>query len=261
MTKSRILLSILVAAVIAGIAVYIHTASTSTAPADSGLQATSATPLPAPPSTSAQPQPNPDLPNYGYPFLDTSMLKPPTGAKVAIIEFQDLQCPACAHAFPVVQAAVAHYNIPWVERDFPLPQHAVLGSFDAAVTARYLQDKVSPKVANDFRGAVFASQATIASRDDMAAFTRKWFQAHNLTMPFVMDADGKCTAEVDADRDMGDRLSVHSTPCIFVVTPNKWVHVDNINQLNRLIDTALAQTASASAPNPESAARPATARS
>jgi protein-disulfide isomerase len=261
MTKSRILLSILIAAVIAGIAIYIHTASTSSVPADSGPQ-TAAAPLPvAPSSTPAQAQGNPNLPNYGYPFLDTSMLKPPTGAKVAVIEFQDLQCPACAHAFPIVHAAVAHYNIPLVERDFPLPQHAVLGSFDAAVTARYLQDKVSPKLADDFRGDVFASQATIANRDDMAAFTRKWFQAHRLNLPFVMDADGKCTAEVDADRDMGDRLNVHSTPCIFVVTQNKWVHVDDLNQLNQLIDAALAQTASASAPSPEPAASPATARS
>jgi len=60
---------------------------------------------------------------------------------------------------------------------------------------------------------------------------------------------------------MGDRLNVHSTPCIFVVTQNKWVHVDDINQLNRLIDAALAQTASASTPSPELAGRPATAGS
>src|SRR5579871_4393575 len=56
----------------------------------------------------------------GDPFKDTSMFKPPAGAKVAILEWQDLECPACAHAFPIVHAAIAHYNIPLVERDYPL---------------------------------------------------------------------------------------------------------------------------------------------
>ena len=41
----------------------------------------------------------------GDPFKDTSMLKPPPGVKVAIIEWEDLECPACAHAFPTVHAA------------------------------------------------------------------------------------------------------------------------------------------------------------
>src|ERR1700722_8383616 len=79
-------------------------------------------------------------PGSGNTFKDTSMFKPPAGAKVAILEFQDLECPACAHAFPIVHAAVAHYNIPLMEKDFPLQQH--IWSFDAAIWARYLQDKV-----------------------------------------------------------------------------------------------------------------------
>src|SRR5580700_5212440 len=73
-------------------------------------------------------------PGSGDPFKDTSMFKPPAGAKVAVIEFQDLTCPACAHAFPIVHAAVAHYNIPLMEKDFPLQQH--IWSFDAAIWAR-----------------------------------------------------------------------------------------------------------------------------
>src|SRR5271167_4020709 len=95
-------------------------------------------------------------PGSGDPFKDTSMFKPPAGARVAILEFEDLECPACAHAFPIVHAAVAHYNIPLMRKDFPLQQH--IWSFDAAVWARYLQDKVSPKTADEYRGAVFAAQ-------------------------------------------------------------------------------------------------------
>ena len=119
-------------------------------------------------------------PGSGDPFKDTSMLKPPAGAKVAIVDFLDLECPACAHAFPIVRQAAAHYGIPLVAHDFPLRQH--IWSFDAAVWARYLQDKVSPKTADDYRGAVFAAQAGIASKDDM-------LRLHPEVLPVARAAD------------------------------------------------------------------------
>jgi protein-disulfide isomerase len=182
-----------------------------------------------------------EQPNGGYPFKDTSVLKPPAGAKVAIYEFEDLECPACRNAYPIVHAAAAQYKIPVVRRDYPWSFH--IWSFDAAVTARYIQDKLSPQLADDFRRDVFASQTTIASKDDLASFTTKWFQAHGQTLPFVMDPGGTCKQEVEADRALGDRVGVHSTPCIFVVTQSKWVAVpySEIGQLNRTIEAVLAQ--------------------
>jgi len=178
----------------------------------------------------------------GFPFKDTSILKPPAGAKVAIIEFEDMECPVCAADAPVVRSAVVKYKLPYLRRDFPLTEIHIW-SFDAAVTARYLQDKVSPLLAETFRRDIFANQPYIASKDDLAAFTRRWFQSHGLTMPFVMDASGACRNEVKADRALGDRLGVHGTPCIFVVTQQRWVQVADVGQLYHTIDQALAQTA------------------
>src|ERR1700722_2088536 len=80
-------------------------------------------------------------------FRDTSPLKPPPGARVAIFEFIDLECPDCANAAPVVKEASEKYHIPLVRHDFPLPQHP--WSFDAAVFARWFDTK-SPKLGNDF---------------------------------------------------------------------------------------------------------------
>src|SRR5690349_17984912 len=57
-------------------------------------------------------------PGTGDHFKDTSMFKPPAGARVAVVEFEDLECPACAHAYPIVHAAVAQYKIPLVRHDF-----------------------------------------------------------------------------------------------------------------------------------------------
>ena len=176
------------------------------------------------------------------------MLKPPPGVKVAVIEFQDLMCPACAHAFPIVHAAVAHYNIPLIERDFPLPSHAPMGSFEAAVWARYLQDKMSMKVADEYRGAVFAAQGGIANKDDMLNFTRRYFQTHGMQMPFVPDPTGQFTREVNADKAMGERLAVYYTPCIIVCTQKEWVHVTNVSVLYQTIDQLIAKAGSAPTP-------------
>src|SRR5262249_49910815 len=53
----------------------------------------------------------------------TNVLRPPAGAKVALIEFADLQCPDCARAYPLLEEAVKAYKIPLVVYDFPLPMH------------------------------------------------------------------------------------------------------------------------------------------
>jgi len=57
------------------------------------------------------------------PVRDPAALKPPAGARVAIIEFEDMECPDCANANPLLREAAAKYNIPLIRHDFPLPFH------------------------------------------------------------------------------------------------------------------------------------------
>ncbi len=173
-------------------------------------------------------------------FKDTSMLRAPAGARVAIIEFEDLECPACSHAFPIIRAAAQHYKIPLLHHDFPLRMH--IWSRDAAITARYLQDKLSFQAAEDYRRAVFASQSAIASKEDLQNFTRRYFQSHGQAMPFVVDPTGQFAREVQADYQLGERIGLTQTPTVFVVTPKNWVEVTDINKLYQTIDAALAQT-------------------
>lgn len=179
-------------------------------------------------------------PNTGTAFKDTSMLKPPAGARVAIIEFEDLECPACSHAFPITRAAAEHYKIPLLHHDFPLHMH--IWSLDAAIIARYMQDKISPQAAEDYRRAVFANQNSIASKEDLQNFTRHYFQTHGREMPFVVDPTGQFAREVQADYQLGERVGLTQTPTIFVVTPRHWVQVTDVSQLYQTIDTALAET-------------------
>jgi protein-disulfide isomerase len=185
-------------------------------------------------------------PNTANAFRDTSMVKPPAGAKIAIYEFEDLECPACARAFPLVHAAVDHYKIPLVRHDFPLKMH--IWSHDAAVNARYIQDKIDPKLAEDYRRAVFASQQSIATKEDLQNFTQKFFQTHGHPMPFVIDPNGLFAAEVQADYTLGERIGLTQTPTIFVVTQKNWIQITDINQLYATIDSTLAQLPATSTP-------------
>ena len=70
---------------------------------------------------------------------DPSALRPPAGARVAIVEFEDMECPVCGNINPLVKQAVAKYNLPWIRHDFPLPYHA--WSTQAAVNARWFDAK------------------------------------------------------------------------------------------------------------------------
>lgn len=190
----------------------------------------------------------------GDAFKDVNPLKDaqtslPAGKRVAIYEFEDLECPACSHAFPIVHMAVDRYKIPLIRHDFPLQQH--LWSRDAAITARYLQDKVSKEAAEQYRRDVFSNQTSINSKDDLNAYTRKWFNDHKSTVgiqPFVVDPAGLFAAEVQADYRLGERIGLIHTPTIFVLYPGGWVQVTDVSQLYTVIDQALAQAASAPAP-------------
>jgi protein-disulfide isomerase len=181
-------------------------------------------------------------PNTGNAFKDTSMVKAPPGVKVAIYSFEDLECPACARAYPIVQAAAEHYKIPVVRHDFPLKMH--VWSHDAAVIARYMQDKISPQAAEEYRRTVFANQMSIASKDDLNTFTQKYFRSHGREMPFVIDPNGLFAAEVQADYTLGERIGLTQTPTIFVVTQKNWVQVTDVTQLYQTLDTVIAQAAS-----------------
>lgn len=181
-------------------------------------------------------------------FHDTSMLKPPSGHKVAIITFEDLECPACRNAHPIEQKAAAQYHVPIVRYDFPLQMH--VWSKDAAIFARYLQDRVNPSVADQYRTDVFVQQPAINSKDDLQNYTRRWMQQHGQTMPFVVDPGGKLAAEVQADYNLGLKLNVTRTPTIIVATANKWQIVsgsesgnNDPNRIFSIVEGALKQTA------------------
>ncbi|HZQ91431.1 MAG TPA: thioredoxin domain-containing protein [Terriglobales bacterium] len=172
----------------------------------------------------------------GVSAADKSSLKPPPGSSVAIIVFEDLQCPDCARAAPLLAEAARVYKIPLVRHDFPLNQHP--WAFDAAVLARFF-DTQSKKLGDEFRETVFKNQPQI-TKENLRSFAEKFGAEHNVQMPFAIDPRGELAAKVQADRALGNRVGLEHTPTIYVVSNRKtgepFVEVVDRSQLFQLID-------------------------
>ena len=167
---------------------------------------------------------------------DTSPLHPPKGAKVALVVFEDLECPDCARAAPIIAEAERTYKIPVVRYDFPLPQHP--WAFDAAVMGHYFDSK-DAKLGVQFREYIFKNQNAI-NPATLRMYADKFCKEHNTTLPFVVDPQGKFAAEVRADRAVGNRVGIDHTPTLYVVSDSKrgkpFVEVTDRSQLFQMID-------------------------
>ena len=165
---------------------------------------------------------------------DTSQLKPPKGSRVALLVFEDLQCPTCAHMAPILEEASRTYHIPLVHYDFPLKQHN--WSYQAALLARYFDTK-SQKLGDDFRAAVFEHQVEITP-ENLHAFADKFAAEHKVSLPFVLDPKGELEKKVQADQNLGQRIAIQHTPTIFIAstTSRGTVEVSDVKQLYPMID-------------------------
>src|SRR5689334_769835 len=120
-------------------------------------------------------------------------LRPPKGAQVALVVFEDLQCPDCRRAAPLVEEAARTYKIPVVRHDFPLPMHN--WSYDAAVIARYF-DSQSKELGIAFRDYIFQHQPEITP-PTLRGFAEKFAADHKVELPFVVDPQGKLAAAIN----------------------------------------------------------------
>ena len=144
---------------------------------------------------------------------DASALKPPRGAKVAIVMFEDLQCPDCSRAYSLVWEMAATHKVPVVLHDFPLPMHN--WAFEAAVWARYF-DHISVDLGNDFRKFIYANQIQV-TRDNLLQWAQKFAGENKTAVPLEKDPDGEFAQLVKADFALGQRIGVEHTPTIWVV--------------------------------------------
>jgi protein-disulfide isomerase len=148
---------------------------------------------------------------------DGSQLELPRGAEVAIVVFEDLQCPDCAKAHPKLQEAARTNEVPLVIHDYPIPRHK--WAFDAAVFARYFGSE-SPALGDQFRSFIYENQPSI-NPDNLRQHVEQFAQAHQVQLPADVDPDGTLKAQVQADFDLGRQIHLEYVPLIFVIGPGK----------------------------------------
>lgn len=170
---------------------------------------------------------------------DGSSLKPPPGARVAIVVFEDLECPSCATAYPMVWEAAKAHNVQVMLHDFPLDKHP--WSFEAAVYARYFDTK-SQKLGDDFRGYIYKNQPQI-DKQNLRQYVDKFSNDNKTPIPFVLDPDGQLKAKIIADRNLGTQIGLNHTPTIFVVgnggpaTPP--IEIDDYSKIGQAVEEML----------------------
>jgi protein-disulfide isomerase len=203
-----------------------------------------------------------NVPPGGTQVHDSSALHPPAGARVAIVEFEDMECPVCGRDNPILKDAAAKYHIPWIRHDFPLPMHA--WSFTAAVNARWFDTK-SKALGDEYRDQVFAAQPTLYNNPDLLRqFTEKFAKSHGIDLPFAIDPQGKLTADINADKALGERTGIEHTPTVWIVAAantkgapfTEVIHPEQ--DLYTIIDQVLAATPASSAAAKTTGAKKAT---
>lgn len=167
---------------------------------------------------------------------DASFLRPPAGAQVAVAVFEDLECPSCAKAYPMIWETANAQHVPVMLYDFPLRQHP--WSMEAAVDARYFDTK-SQKLGNEFRGYIYENQANITMQN-LHDYAQKFADEHKTPLPFAIDPEGKLKEKIEADRSLGEKAGLVHTPTVFVIGrangASPFVEVQDMDKLGQTIE-------------------------
>jgi protein-disulfide isomerase len=181
---------------------------------------------------------------------DTSALRPPAGSRIALVVFEDLQCPACAKADPLLIQAERNYGVALVRHDFVIPNH--VWSKEAHIMARYF-DTQSPQLGEEFRQYIFANQNAIY-KTNLRQFADKFAAAHHTALPAFYDPTGRLRAKVEEDTRLGQATGVHQTPTIYVVTNSPQTPFVEVTDQGKLFET-IEEVKSALGPASASAAK------
>ncbi len=122
---------------------------------------------------------------------DGSQLQLPDGVDVAIVVFEDLQCPDCRRSHPILVEAARATGVPLIVHDYPIPRHD--WAFPAAVLARYFTQQ-SQALGTEFRNFIFDNQPGIGVAN-LREFGERFATTHGQQLPGDVDPDGRLAAE------------------------------------------------------------------
>ena len=145
---------------------------------------------------------------------DDSLKISTDSARLTVVEFADLQCPACKMAQPGIKQALADFpgQVNFVFRHYPLPMHKNAQAAAKAMEAAGLQGK-----AWEMHDKIFAAQEEWAESNNPVDYFKKY--AAELGMDGEKLAADMNTSEINDKiyRDIadGNTSGVNSTPTFF----------------------------------------------
>lgn len=156
-------------------------------------------------------------------------------ASVTVIMFSDFQCSACSATHPVLKRAIAAYGdkVRLVVRDFPL-ESVHPNAFRAALAANAAREQGK---FFEFIELLYRNQDSLDDASLKGFAAELGLNAKQFELDFT---NNKAAAEVRKDMADGDRLSVRSTPTVFI----NGVKAQRISEagFRSMIDQALARS-------------------
>jgi len=146
---------------------------------------------------------------------ETDWVKGNREASVVLIEYSDLQCPACAAYAPIVNRITEEFSdrIAFVYRHFPLPQHQNAELASRATEAAGKQGKFWEMVDQ-----IFANQDTWANERNAQEVFRAYAQSIGLDVAqFENDRNSReIKNKIENDYLSGIQSRINSTPTFFL---------------------------------------------
>ncbi|OGE64249.1 hypothetical protein A3I48_01790 [Candidatus Daviesbacteria bacterium RIFCSPLOWO2_02_FULL_36_7] len=155
-------------------------------------------------------------------------------AKIKVVEFSDLECPACLAAEPSIKKLRSTYTdqIQFIYRHFPLTQHTHSRQVANLAEAAGAQGKFW-----EMHDKLFDTQAqwTILNKDDATVFflslaKNLGLDENKIKQDLQQDA---YKSKIDDDLAEGQRLGVNSTPTFFV--NGHKLNLESFDDLNTVV--------------------------
>ena len=150
------------------------------------------------------------------PVNDTDWSRGPKDAKVTIVEYSDLQCPACAYFNPIIEDSVAKLNsqsVRFVYRHFPLSQHQ-----NARNSIHYAEAAGKQGKFFEMSREMFANQKDWENLTDPSPEFIKYAGKLGLNIAQLkIDAQSPAIeSKINSDLLSGLDSGVHATPTFFI---------------------------------------------
>jgi protein-disulfide isomerase len=160
------------------------------------------------------------------------------GDAVVLVEFLDLECPACGAFYPYVQQLREEFagEVTFAFRYFPLPSHGNAVNAALAVESAHRQGQLEPMFDR-----IFSTQSEWGeSAESQAALFRQYAAELGLDLDqYDRDvADPTTLARIESDFEAGRLLGVNSTPSFFL--NDERLELSSFEALRAAIEEALA---------------------